>query len=141
MEKNKYYKLKSLIHRKVYTMSCIRRYSSNTVKFTSWNIFYRKAEKLSIQNIYKYKWKRYKIAEKMIEKYSEKVIVLSFPEFRLFQLLIVFFFFFFFIVDPNFYYSTIKFVHLPTFWHKILLSSIKNKSSRNFGKKTFSYAR
>ena len=35
-------------------------------------------------------------------------------EFRLFQLVIIFFFFFL-ILTPNFYYSTIKFVHLPTF--------------------------
>ena len=51
----------------------------------------------------------------MIEKYLERVIVLSFPS-QLFLLIIVFFFFFlFFILTPNFYYSTIKFVHLPTF--------------------------
>ena len=47
----------------------------------------------------------------MIEKYSEKVIVL-FSELRLFQLVIVFFFS---TVTPNFYHSTTKFVHLPTF--------------------------
>ena len=48
----------------------------------------------------------------MIEKYSEKVSF-EFSEFRLFQLIIVFFFFF--MLTPNFCYSTIKFIHLPTF--------------------------
>ena len=35
MEKKKYYELISLIRRKVYTESCIRHYSSNTVRFTN----------------------------------------------------------------------------------------------------------
>ena len=56
----------------------------------------------------------------MIEKYLEKIIALSF-QFWLFQIVIYIYIyiyiyiFFFFILTPNFYYSTIKFVHLTTF--------------------------
>ena len=46
---------------------------------------------------------QYKIAEKkMIEKYSEKVIVLSFQSFWLFQL-VIYIYFSFLILSPNFY--------------------------------------
>ena len=49
--------------------------------------FYLKAERIAIQNMYKYKLERYKIAEKkIIEKYSEKVVILSFPSFSYFNL-------------------------------------------------------
>ena len=45
----------------------------------------------------------------MIEEYSESHCF-KFPEFRLFQLVS-----FFFMLTPNFYYSALKFVHLPIF--------------------------
>ena len=86
-KKTKYYELKSPMHGKLYTESCIRRYSSYTVKFTKLKHLNRKAEKISILNIYKCRWKIYKIAKKkMIEKHSEKLIVLSFPSFGYFNL-------------------------------------------------------
>ena len=50
----------------------------------------------------------------MIENYSEKVIVLSFRVLGI-STRNFFYLFFFFILTPNFYYSTIVFVHLPTF--------------------------
>ena len=42
-KKEKYYKLNSPIHGKVYAESCIHRYSSNTVKFTKLKHFLSKS--------------------------------------------------------------------------------------------------
>ena len=102
----KYYEVKSPIHGKVYTESCIRRYSSNTVVY--------KVETFSIEKLRKFPFETYmnlngkdKAGKKIIEKYSEKVIVLS-SEFLLLQLVIpvVFFFFFFFHTTDFYYYPT-----------------------------------
>ena len=50
MKKMKCYELKSLICRKVYTESCIHRYSSNTVRFMKSNIFFiKKLRKVSFK--------------------------------------------------------------------------------------------
>ena len=43
MGEKKYYKLKSLVHRKVYTESYIRHYSSNMVKFIKLKHFVSKS--------------------------------------------------------------------------------------------------
>ena len=54
---------------------------------------------------------------RITENSLQKKFLLKCSKFQLFRLVIFFLFFsfFFLILTPNFYYFTIKFVHLPTF--------------------------